>query len=134
MRIEADLERSDAHITFSHSGAAFSAENIRFLVEQVSSKSRTTDRTGRPTTTGKFRTGFLTTYLLSPYVLVTGVARQKNLLPRKFELYLDAGERQRARDLRTPNLEFTFAAIAFAEKIAPKVLGRHSSDISDSRE
>ena len=89
VRIEADLDDSDAHITFSHSGAAFSAENIRFLIEQVSSKSRTTDSTGRPTTTGKFGTGFLTTHLLSPYVLVTGVAKQKTLLPRKFELYLD---------------------------------------------
>jgi hypothetical protein len=64
-------------------------ENIRFLIEQVSSKSRAKDSTGRPTTTGKFGTGFLTTHLLSPYVVVTGVAKQPGLLPRKFELYLD---------------------------------------------
>jgi hypothetical protein len=89
VRIEADLDGSDAHITFNHNGGAFSAENIRFLIEQVSSKSRAKDTTGRPTTTGKFGTGFLTTHLLSPYVLVTGVAKPQGLLPKKFELYLD---------------------------------------------
>jgi hypothetical protein len=89
VRIDADLDGSDAHVTFNHNGGAFSAENIRFLIEQVSSKNRTKDSTGRPTTTGKFGTGFLTTHLLSPYVLVTGVAKQQGLLPRKFELFLD---------------------------------------------
>lgn len=89
VRIEADLEGSDAHVTFTHNGAAFSVENIRFLIEQVSSKSRTKDSTGRPTTTGKFGTGFLTTHLLSPNVLVTGVAKQQDLFLRKFKLSLD---------------------------------------------
>ena len=90
VHIEADLEGPDAHVTFSHNGGrVLTVENIRFLIEQVSSKSRTKDSTGRPMTTGKFGTGFLTTHLLSPYVLVTGVAKQPGLLPRKFELYLD---------------------------------------------
>ena len=89
VRIDADLDGADAHVTFNHNGGAFSAENIRFLIEQVSSKNRTKDNTGRPTTTGKFGTGFLTTHLLSPYVLVTGVAKQQGLLPRKFKLFLD---------------------------------------------
>jgi len=89
VRIEADLSDPDAHVTFTHNGGAFSAENIRFLIEQVSSKSRPKGRTGRPTTTGKFGTGFLTTHLFSPYVLVTGVAKQQGLLARKFELFLD---------------------------------------------
>ena len=38
VRIEGDLDGSDAHVTFKHNGGAFSAENIRFLIEQVSSK------------------------------------------------------------------------------------------------
>ena len=41
--IQADLEGSSAHVTFKHSGGAFSPENIRFLIEQVSSKERTND-------------------------------------------------------------------------------------------
>ena len=43
VRIEADLDDPDAHLTFKHNGGAFSAENIRFLIEQVSSKDRTND-------------------------------------------------------------------------------------------
>jgi hypothetical protein len=89
VRIEADLDGSGAHVTFRHNGEAFSAENIRFLIEQVSSKDRKKDSAGRPTTTGKFGTGFLTTHLLSEYVLVTGVAKEQGLAPRKFELFLD---------------------------------------------
>ena len=40
VQIEADLDGPDAHVTFGHNGAPFSAENIRFLIEQVSSKDR----------------------------------------------------------------------------------------------
>src|SRR6266481_5628201 len=89
VRVEADLDGSDAHITFKHNGGAFSAENIRFLIEQVSSKDRTNDSDGRPTTTGRFGTGFLTTHLLSDRVLVRGVAAGKGFAPRKFKLSLD---------------------------------------------
>jgi len=89
VRIEADLGDPDAHVTFKHNGAAFSAENIRFLIEQVSSKERTNDSEGRPTTTGKFGTGFLTTHLLSERVLIKGVAEGPGFEPRKFELTLD---------------------------------------------
>lgn len=89
VRIEADLDGSDAHVTFKHNGGAFSAENIRFLIEQVSSKDRTNDIDGRPTTTGKFGTGFLTTHLLSERVLIKGVAEGRGFAPRKFKLSLD---------------------------------------------
>ena len=89
VRIEADLDGSDAHVTFKHNGGAFSPENIRFLIEQVSSKDRTNDSDGRPTMTGKFGTGFLTTHLLSERVLVRGVAEGRGFAPRKFKLSLD---------------------------------------------
>src|ERR1035437_1482924 len=89
VRIEADLDGPDAHVTFRHNGEASSPENIRFLIEQVSSKDRKKDSAGRPTTTGKFGTGFLTTHLLSERVLVTGVAREQGLSPKKFKLLLD---------------------------------------------
>jgi hypothetical protein len=89
VRVEADLDGSDAHITFKHNGGPFSAENIRFLIEQVSSKDRTNDSDGRPTTTGRFGTGFLTTHLLSERVLIRGVAAGRGFGPRKFKLSLD---------------------------------------------
>ena len=87
--IEADLDGSDAHVTFKHNGGAFSAENIRFLIEQISSKDRTNDSDGRPTTTGRFGTGFLTTHLLSERVLVRAVAAGKGYAPKRFKLTLD---------------------------------------------
>ena len=80
VRIKAGLEDADAHITFEHNGGAFSAENIRFLIEQVSSKDRTNDSTRRPTTTGRFGTGFLTTHLLSERVIIKGVTEGKGLI------------------------------------------------------
>jgi hypothetical protein len=89
VRIDSDLEDPDAHVTFSHSGGAFTTENIRFLIEQVSSKERTKDSTGRPTATGRFGTGFLTTHLLSETVTVNGVVQEDDLTPRQFELSLD---------------------------------------------
>ena len=89
VRIEADLDDADAHVTFRHNGGAFSAENIRFLIEQVSSKDRTNDTTGRPTTTGRFGTGFLTTHLLSERVIVEGVTEGNGFSARKFKLSLD---------------------------------------------
>jgi hypothetical protein len=89
VRIDADLESATAHLTFNHTGQAFSTENIRFLIEQISSKDRKKDATGRPKTTGKFGTGFLTTRLLSEIVTVTGIAKEDGLTPRKFQLTLD---------------------------------------------
>jgi hypothetical protein len=89
VRIEAGLDDADAHITFQHNGGAFSAENIRFLIEQVSSKDRTNDSTGRPTTTGRFGTGFLTTHLLSERVIINGVTEGKGFSARKFKLSLN---------------------------------------------
>lgn len=89
VRIEAGLDDADAHITFQHNGGPFSAENIRFLIEQVSSKDRTNDSSGRPMTTGRFGTGFLTTHLLSERVIIKGVTEGKGFSARKFKLSLD---------------------------------------------
>jgi hypothetical protein len=89
VKIEADLNGASAHVTFKHNGGPFSPENIRFLIEQVSSKERTNDSNGRPTTTGMFGTGFLTTHLLSEIVVVKGVAVGIDFAPKEFKLTLD---------------------------------------------
>jgi hypothetical protein len=89
IQIEAEIAGNKRHITFKHNGQPFSAENIRFLIEQISSKDRKKDESGRQKTTGKFGTGFLTTHLLSEVVLVQGVAKEEGLEPRKFDLLLD---------------------------------------------
>lgn len=53
----------------------FTADNIRFLIEQISTKSRNRSES-KSKTTGKFGTGFLTTHLLSEIVTVKGVAKE----------------------------------------------------------
>src|SRR5580692_9367637 len=52
IKIEAELAGNKRHVTFKHNGQPFSAENIRFLIEQISSKDRKKDETGRSNTTG----------------------------------------------------------------------------------
>lgn len=89
IRIEIEPEVREAHITFKHSGKPFTANDIRFLIEQISTKDRTKDEEGKRKTTGKFGTGFLTTHLLSETVKIMGVAKEPDLNYVKFEVILD---------------------------------------------
>lgn len=76
-------------VIFRHDGKPFTADNIRFLIEQISTKDRAKDTDGKRKNTGRFGTGFLTTHLLSEVVTVNGVAKEPELPYRKFELTLD---------------------------------------------
>ncbi len=87
--INFDLEAFDAEVVFKHSGRPFSTENIRFLIEQISSKDREKDEQGKRKTTGKFGTGFLSTHLLSEIVTINGVAKEPEEEHRRFKLILD---------------------------------------------
>jgi hypothetical protein len=89
IRIKVKLDGDDPHVTFMHNGQPFSADNIRFLIEQISTKDRKKDEAGKQRTTGKFGTGFLTTHLLSEVVVVQGIAKEPDLEYRQFELLLD---------------------------------------------
>lgn len=91
VKIEIDYqpEVSQPFISFKHNGQPFTADNIRFLIEQISTKDRTKDKDGKRKTTGKFGTGFLTTHLLSEIVKVKGVAKEPELDYRQFEMELD---------------------------------------------
>jgi hypothetical protein len=89
INIEFDLTPGKEKIIFSHTGRPFTADNIRFLIEQVSSKDREKDENGKRKTSGKFGTGFLSTHLLSEKVKVKAIAKEPELDYRKFELDLD---------------------------------------------
>ena len=73
--VKMEVELTEQHIDFRHSGKPFSLDNIVFLIEQTSTKDRATDplKEQAPQTTGKFGTGFITTHLLSKKVEVRGV-------------------------------------------------------------
>lgn len=83
---DGDLE---SYVDFQHDGQPFTADNIRFLIEQISTKDRDEDSEEKRSTTGKFGTGFMTTHLLSEIVQVKGVAKEPELSYKKFQLKLD---------------------------------------------
>ncbi|WP_445749428.1 sacsin N-terminal ATP-binding-like domain-containing protein [Polaribacter sp.] len=90
IKIRISFEKDlDDFVKFEHNGKPFTADNIRFLIEQVSSKDRDKNEDGKRKNTGKFGTGFLTTHLLSGIVEVNGVAKEPELDYRKFKLILD---------------------------------------------
>lgn len=91
VRIHIAQKESDGveQIVFCHNGKPFTAENIRFLIEQISSKDRKKGTDGKQKTTGKFGTGFLSTHLLSEKVTVVGIAKEPELEYRKFQVELD---------------------------------------------
>ena len=64
--IKVKIEISDSQISFSHTGNPFELDDILSLIIQGSSKNNKEGKTGR------FGTGFMTTYLLSKEVYITG--------------------------------------------------------------
>jgi len=64
--IKVKIEISENQISFSHTGNAFDLDDILSLIIQGSSKNNKEGKTGR------FGTGFMTTYLLSKKVHITG--------------------------------------------------------------
>lgn len=95
VRIEIDFEPDviEPHVTFRHNGSPFTVDNLRFLIEQTSSKDRSEDEGEKRSQSGKYGTGFLTTHLLSEVVTVTGVVKDPEEDQKRFELVLDRSGR-----------------------------------------
>jgi hypothetical protein len=92
--VEIKLDLSDDKLLFCHNGKCFTANDITFLIRQVSNKDReASEQEFDYKTTGKFGTGFLTTHLLSEQVEITGVAKEPELDYRQFVLPLDRSGR-----------------------------------------
>ena len=90
VRVEIVLTKD--YVEFRHNGKPFSTENITYLIEQVSSKERTTEVNELPKTTGKFGTGFMTTHLLSRQVEVSSIlqyTKDESLSYKYFNVPLD---------------------------------------------
>ena len=81
--IRISLQREE--FEFSHNGDAFSEDDFIGLVQQTSSK----DSQNEEGQTGKFGSGFISTYLLSPIIQVTGVACGVDGRSRRFSYLLD---------------------------------------------
>lgn len=80
------FDSSQATLEYMHNGKVFNIENLVFLMEQVSSKDRNENREN---ISGKFGTGFLTTYLLSLRINIEGVIDLKDDIYKSFSVDLD---------------------------------------------
>lgn len=88
-KVEIELDVNNRYLKFSHNGKPFTAENITFLIGQVSSKEQQPYSGVGVKETGKFGTGFLTTHLLSEVVAVDGILKEDNKPYKRFRLNLD---------------------------------------------
>lgn len=88
-KVQVHLDITRNLLRFSHNGKPFTAENITFLVGQVSSKEQVPYSGEGVKETGKFGTGFLTTHLLSEIVTVDGVLKEDDEPYKQFRLTLD---------------------------------------------
>ncbi|MEO0273163.1 MAG: hypothetical protein ABIM30_08775 [candidate division WOR-3 bacterium] len=94
IEVNIQVRNGQKSVSFSHNGKPFSVDEITFLIEQVSTKERTANANNeKPSTTGKFGTGFLTTHLLSEKVEVIGVIKEIDLDYKRFVLPLDRSGR-----------------------------------------
>jgi len=92
--VEIKINLSNDKLIFSHNGKCFTANDITFLIRQVSNKDReASEQEFDQKPTGKFGTGFLTTHLLSEQVEITGIAKEPDLDYRQFILPLDRSGR-----------------------------------------
>ncbi len=76
-------------LVFSHTGQPFKADNIRYLIEKISTKDQPENQEEGLRQSGKFGTGFISTHLLSEIVVVKGIAKEPELDYRKFTVILD---------------------------------------------
>ena len=72
IKIQVNFDEEKQILEFSHNGAPFTLKHLIYLMEQVSTKDRSSGESSSKKT-GKFGTGFLTTHLLSTKVLVSGI-------------------------------------------------------------
>ncbi|WP_208560496.1 sacsin N-terminal ATP-binding-like domain-containing protein [Marinilactibacillus kalidii] len=72
-KINLNLEINDNRIAFSHDGKPFTYNNLQDLITQVSTKEEAGEEL-----TGKFGTGFMSTFLISKIVEIEGTFIRKN--------------------------------------------------------
>ncbi len=95
--VKVEIIFNKSYLEFKHNGKPFLMKNITYLIEQVSTKDRNSNKTAENTngndkvkTTGKFGTGFMTTHLLSKVVELNSIFEDpKQKVYKQFQLKLD---------------------------------------------
>lgn len=86
-KVAVQIILTDNYVEFKHNGSHFTEQDVRGLINQISSKELEEDQPKRKT--GKFGTGFLTTHLLSKVIAIEGIVETENGQLFKFGLSLD---------------------------------------------
>jgi len=110
--VQIEISLNPKQLVFSHDNGYFTNENIRGLIRRYSSSEKDRDinvDAPRPTTTGRFGTGFMTTHLLSEKVTVKGAFQQKDNSLCNFELPLDRTGRSEKEIIQS--IEKSFKAV-----------------------
>ncbi|MBE9127298.1 MULTISPECIES: sacsin N-terminal ATP-binding-like domain-containing protein [unclassified Coleofasciculus] len=84
--VSIQIELDGNSVTFRHNGTHFTSQDIIGLIDQISSKEAEEGQETKKT--GRFRTGFLTTHLLSKVIKIKGIIESADGL-HKFEFLLD---------------------------------------------
>lgn len=85
--VSIQIELNESEVEFRHNGIHFTEQDVRGLINQISSKE--IEEGKRTKKTGRFGTGFLTTHLLSKVIQVKGILETANKEFFKFEFPLD---------------------------------------------
>jgi hypothetical protein len=85
--VSIEIELNQNNVIFRHNGTHFTEQDVRGLINQISSKE--VNKGSVSTKTGKFGTGFLTTHLLSRTIQVKGVIETNSGDLYRFSFLLD---------------------------------------------
>ncbi len=118
------IELSGDKVKFSHNGDPFTLNNVISLIQQVSSKSSTNED---EEVTGKFGTGFISTHIISPKILVRGVVNYKGAY-RQLSMELD--REGNSSETLMPKIE---SALRFIDQIEDEMLFHVIPDYQELR-
>lgn len=85
--VSVQLEFNESYVEFRHNGPPFTEQDIRGLINQISSKE--IEEGEQTKKTGRFGTGFLTTHLLSKSIQIGGIVRTNDGKYYSFQFPLD---------------------------------------------
>ena len=85
--VSVQIEIDEDNVEFRHNGAHFTEQDIRGLINQISSKE--VQKGEQTKKIGRFGTGFLTTHLLSKAIKIKGILETANGEFYKFKFLLD---------------------------------------------
>jgi len=92
-KVSVQIELNQNRVVFRHNGTHFDEQDVRGIINQISSK-EVTEGTKRKQT-GRFGTGFLTTHILSKVIYIEGIYESNDKEFSRFNFSLDRNGKTR---------------------------------------